>query len=390
MLWVAIALMTAGATAWLSRPLWSHAPSMTPPDTDPASQIYKDQLKEVDADLARGLLDVADAGAARAEISRRLLAHAGSRGAESGTADRGMPAWVGGALAAAVATSAVAIYLVTGSPMLPDQPFARRTDGGREQAAMIRAFEQLEDHLAENPKDGEGWDRIAPVYLRLGRYEKAAGAYEQAIAIKGETLGRLNGLARAYIFQHDGVVNSDALRALEAAVRLEPGNLDNRFWRAVGREQAGDVVGAIEEYKTILPQGPVNAPWRTLAEQRLAGAERRLASSGPRVGPRVATAEAQPVPGMPQLSGEQIEAAKQMSGADQKAMIESMVGRLAERLKSNGQDADGWQRLVNAYVVLGRKSDAVAALGDARRNLASDRDALGRLDALAQRLGIGS
>lgn len=389
MLWVAIAIVTAGATAWLSRPLWSRAPAAAP-DGDPASRIYKDQLKEVDADLARGLLNATEADAARTEIARRLLSHSAARADVPGLAALDLPAWGGAALAALAAAAAVGVYLITGSPMLPDQPFASRNDGGREQAAMIQAFEQLEDHLVDNPKDGEGWDRIAPVYLRLGRYDKAASAYEQAIAIRGESLARVSGLARAYIFHQDGVVNADALKALEAAVRLDPGNLDNRFWMAVGREQAGDVVAAIEEYKRILPQGPPTAPWRKLAEQRLAGAERRLANSGPRVGVRPQTTQAPSAPGMPQLTPEQIEAAKQMSAGDQKAMIEGMVGRLAERLKSNGQNAEDWQKLVNAYMVLGRKGDAVAALGEARRNLASDRDALGRLDELAQRLGIGS
>ena len=394
MFWLAIAFVTAVATAWVTRPLWSTTAAGVGDAGDPAARIYKDQLTEIDADLARGILGEPEAAAARAEIARRLLAHDANRKADRTTVTAELGPIPGYVLMAALPVAALVGYLLVGSPWLPDQPFATRTDGGPSQAAAILAFERLEEQLAENPNDGEGWDRIAPAYLRIGRYDQAVTAFERAIAVNGESLGRLTGLARAHIFQQDGLVNAPALKALEGAVRLQPDNLDNRFWMAVGREQAGDVVAAIDEYRRILPQGDPDAPWRRLAEQRLAAAEARLANAGPRIGakPQIALAHPAPqaAPGMPQLSAEQIEAAKQMSGGDQKAMVEGMVGRLAERLKTNGTDAEGWQRLVTAYVVLGRKGDAITALSEARKQLAADRDALAKLDALALKLGIGS
>ena len=174
-------------------------------------------------------------------------------------------------------------------------------------------------------------------------------------------------------------------------LRLQPENLDTRYWVAVGREETGDVAGAVEEYKTLLEIGAPNAQWRPLARERLQAAVERLANAGPRIGKvPEQPARAGGAPGMPQLTEEQIAAAKSMSEGDQKAFIESMVGRLAERLKKNGRDGEGWQRLVNAYMQLGRKSDAVAALGEARRQLADDTASLAALDALAKRLGIGS
>lgn len=391
MLWLAIAVVTVLATAWVTRPLWAPSDAAVAAAVDPAAQIYKDQLSEIDADLARGLIGAAEAEAARVEVARRLLAHDASRSATAASAPVAAGfGWAGAALVAAIPASAIAVYVAIGTPWLPDQPFASRQDGAPAQVRLMQAFERLEEHLADNPDDGEGWDRIAPAYLRLGRYEQAVTAYERAIALNGETLGRLTGLARAHIFHDDGRVNGAALKALEAAVRLQPGNLDNRFWMAVGREQAGSVVEAIDEFKRLLAEGQPAAPWYKLAQQRLAAAEARLANSGPRTTAIANAAEPGSAPGMPQLSQDQIDAARQMSGGDQKAMIEGMVGRLADRLKSNGKDPEGWQRLVRAYVVLGRRKDAVAALGEARRQLASDLEALARLDGLAKELGIGS
>ena len=69
-------------------------------------------------------------------------------------------------------------------------------------------------------------------------------------------------------------------------------------------------------------------------------------------------------------------------------MMRGMVERLAERLKQDGSDVEGWLRLVRAYMVLGDKDKARAAAGDARRALASDPDKLRRVDELIKGLGL--
>ena len=71
-------------------------------------------------------------------------------------------------------------------------------------------------------------------------------------------------------------------------------------------------------------------------------------------------------------------------------MIAQMVDGLAERLKRDGRDLAGWQRLINAYAVLGRGQDARQALAEARRNFPADDTALAALAALAKSLGLGS
>ena len=67
-----------------------------------------------------------------------------------------------------------------------------------------------------------------------------------------------------------------------------------------------------------------------------------------------------------------------------------MVSGLAERLKANGKDLEGWQKLVRAYKVMGQDGAARTALADARRNFVDDAKALAELDGLARSLGLGS
>ena len=69
-------------------------------------------------------------------------------------------------------------------------------------------------------------------------------------------------------------------------------------------------------------------------------------------------------------------------------MVRGMVARLAERLKQDGADVEGWLRLLRAYMVLGDKDQARAAADEARRALASDPEKLRRIDELIKGLGL--
>ena len=77
-----------------------------------------------------------------------------------------------------------------------------------------------------------------------------------------------------------------------------------------------------------------------------------------------------------------------MKPEDRNAMIRGMVERLAERLKQDGSDLEGWLRLVRAYTVLGDRDRALAALTDARRAAGQDADKLRRLDELVKELRL--
>jgi cytochrome c-type biogenesis protein CcmH len=79
-----------------------------------------------------------------------------------------------------------------------------------------------------------------------------------------------------------------------------------------------------------------------------------------------------------------------MSEGDRSAMVHTMVARLADRLKQNGDDVEGWQRLLRAYVVLNERDKAQAAAGDARKALASDPEKLRRIEDVIKSLGLES
>jgi cytochrome c-type biogenesis protein CcmH len=83
-----------------------------------------------------------------------------------------------------------------------------------------------------------------------------------------------------------------------------------------------------------------------------------------------------------------VAAAQQLTPDQRSEMIRGMVDRLAEKLKADGSDLDGWLRLMRAYIVLGEPDKARTALADARKAMASDADKRKALDDFAKGLGI--
>jgi cytochrome c-type biogenesis protein CcmH/NrfG len=103
-----------------------------------------------------------------------------------------------------------------------------------------------------------------------------------------------------------------------------------------------------------------------------------------------APASVQPGPAVPGPSAADIAAAQKLAPDEQNQMISGMVARLAERLKQDGSDVEGWLRLLRAYKVLGERDKANAAAADARRALAGDPEKVRRIEDLIKELGLQS
>jgi cytochrome c-type biogenesis protein CcmH len=378
LLWLAFALLTAAVLAAVLAPLARPARAVDAPEAGTLA-VYRDQLDEIERETARGVIDEADAAAARVEVSRRLLASAaaGPRAAAGVT-----PATISpGAAMIAVAVLAplltLALYLTHGSPGLPGYPLASRVAAPLEQAGIGELIAKVEAQLRARPEDGRGWDVIAPIYFKLGRFREAASAYAAAARLEGETAQRLAGFAEASVLAADGVVGEDARAAYEKILKLEPGRPEPRFWLALAKEQDGNLAAALADFKALLAAAPADAPWRAAVESRVAEVTRRL------------TGTQEPAQrGVP--SAAEIAASEKLSPDERARMITAMVDGLADRLNRDGRDLAGWLRLVNAYVVLDRKEEARAALARARQHFPGDEQALAQLSALARSLGLGS
>lgn len=393
LLWIGFAVLTAlvvGALALPYREGWRDAL----PAADADAAVYRDQLAEIAADRERGLIGEEEAVNARTEVARRLLKSAADTKA-SGHAHRitARSTSLIRAVLVSVPALSIAVYLTVGSPLLPGQPLASRGVAQVENASVEELLGKVEARLREHPEDGRGWEVIAPVYLRMGRGADAAHAYSQSIRLNGESVKRLIGFAEATLLAGNGVVSEEAKRAAERILVLEPERIEPRVWLALGKEQDGDLRGAAADYRALLAAAAGEAPWRKAVEERLATVEARLDGRSPPARtdePQAPAAEGAGATRDADPAAAAAEAVSKMSPDEQKAFIEAMVARLAERLKADGKDLEGWEQLVRSYLAMGRTQDATAALGEARRSFSGDKSAEEKLDALARNLGLGS
>ena len=370
-LWLVFALMTAAAIFAVLWPLSRRAPVRAGSEL----AVYRDQLDEIARDRSGGRIGEPEAEAARVEVSRRLIAAAqASDEMRAASPARALVHRRIAALAGLVVLPVIAatLYLALGSPNLPGEPLAARSqvpDGQRSLASLVS---QAEAHIERNPNDGRGWEVLAPVYLRLGRFDDAVKARRNALALNGENAERQADLGEALVAAANGIVTQDAKAAFERALASDAKHAKSRFFVGLAFQQDGQRPQAAAQWQSLLADAPADAPWAPSVRQALTdlgvAATPAPAASGP--------------------SAEDIAAAAAMSESDRTEMVRGMVARLAERLKQEPADADGWLRLMRAYMVLGERDKARTAAADAKAAFASEPERLRRVEDLIKELGL--
>ncbi len=336
--------------------------------TDSASAqiaIYKDQLREIDADLTRGVMAPAEADAHRTEVARRLLAVS----AAEGNVARPGQAWMVFILALLVPALAFAVYSRLGAPSFPDLPQAERLANAEKAGDLEAMVYKVEQHLQQHPDDVNGWEVVLPSYKAMSRFNDAAQAMRRVIALKGPTAELYADLSEMLMFAGNGLMPADGLAAAREALKIDPKNSKARYYEALGLSQDNQHAAALAAFESLLADSASDAPWRPAVEKQIAALKQPQANpTGP--------------------TQDQVEAAGSMTSGDQQAMIRSMVDGLAAKLEADPKNLDGWLRLIRARVVLKEADVAQAALGKARGIFDGDQGAVAQLSALAQELGL--
>lgn len=387
--------MALGIALLLAAPLLRPAPA---PVAHPQIALYKGQLEEVDRDVARGVLNPAEADRARAEISRRLLSVSRTEQA-SGTA----PAWASRAVAGVIAVVLLGLgaltYLDLGSPGEPDQPIAARLAQAEEmranrpdQAALqaaapapppVDAPQDYLDQIAQlralvptRPDDLEGWTLLSFHETRLGNYAAALTAQDRVVALKGDaaTMDDLQRQLDLMVAAANGVVSPEAEAKARDLLARDDANVAGRYYMGALYNQTGRPDVAFRIWRPIVESGD------TSFHADLARAQ--IEDAAARAGVEYRLPEVKG-PGMAEMA-----AAQDMSPEDREAMIGGMVAQLAERLGSQGGPASDWARLITAYGVLGDTEKAGMVWAEAQTTFADDSVGMQVLQAAAKSAGV--
>lgn len=363
--------------------------------------VYRDQLKEVDRDLARGVLTEAEAEAVRVEVSRRLL-EADRRRDEAKASGGGARGIAAGLVVIGILGGGWALYDRIGAAGYRDLPMEARLAAIDEAAAsrisqleaeelaapnlplppvadpsFMDLMEKLREAVAKRPDDAQGLALLAENEARLGDFVAAREAQMRLLDLKGDraTPGELQMAIDIHVFAAGGYVSPEAETLIRRLLTVAPEDGAGRYYAGLMLAQNGRPDRAFPIWRRLLEQGPQNAPWVPVIRNEIAALAR---DAGVDYAPTA----------LPGPSASDMAAAEQMSEGERQEMIRGMVEGLSARLASQGGTAEEWARLITALGVLGETERAETILAEARQAFWDDAAGLDQIEAAADRAGL--
>ena len=263
----------------------------------------------------------------------------------------------------------------------PDQPVG----------TVEEKIADLQRKLEQAPNDPAGWRMLGWSYFETGDLTRSAAAYRRAAQIEPGNGENWSSLGEA-LQTASTELSPEAAQAFARAIKLDPADPRARYFLAVQKDLKGEHESAIADWIALLKDTPAGAPWeadlrRTIEQvagkQKIDIAGRMPAPSAG--GPSTGSAATAAIPGP---TREQMASASSIPPAQQSEMVKAMVDRLANRLKSNPKDANGWMRLMRARMVLGDIDAAGAALRSGLAAFKGDAAAEAQLNRAADELGV--
>lgn len=404
--------------------------------------VYRDQLREVEKDRARGLLSAEDAERMRLEISRRILeldreeARAAGQPVAGASQPEGLTRAMAVAIAAVVLVGGVGTYVAVGAPGKEDQPLVLRLAELEEQrrnrmsqqeaeAAIgpeperpqgfadeyLDLIAQLRERMILRPDDLEGQRLLVRHEAGLGRFAAARRAQERVVALLGPEMrpSDLADLAELMILATRGYVSPQAEGVLALALALDPRDGRARYYTGLMLAQTGRPAEAYYLWAALARESRPDAPWLPPIREQIPGV---AMMAGLRFEPGDLVPRGGPLPVLPSVApdladqvppvfeappvteagptAEQMAAAADLSEEEREEMVRGMVEGLAARLAAEGGTVSDWARLIAALGVLGEESRAALILEEARGHFGADPAAVELLDAAAERAGLSA
>ncbi|MGV6839472.1 MAG: c-type cytochrome biogenesis protein CcmI [Planktomarina sp.] len=361
------------------------------------ADVYKDQLRSLDKDRARGVVTAEEFEALRAEMARRLIAASGTA-AGKGT---GPSRLATGAAIGVAAVIAAVVYPFYGAPQVDNLPLTARIEASKEAMANLPAQAELDlpyigavdeniddDYrnimkelrviLQQRPDDLRGFELLARGESRLGNFKAAYEAQEKVIDLKeGAATSEDWGLfAELMIISAQDIISKEAAGALQNALRLNPEAALPRYRLGQLHMQIDRPDLALSTWVSLYNDSDPSAPYMPAIEAftpelaMLAG--RHNFELDVKRGPTL----------------EDIEAAEGMTAQERSGMIEGMVAQLSERLATEGGPASEWAKLIRSLGIIGQFDRAALIYGEAQSRFAGRDADMALLNAAAAEAGI--
>jgi cytochrome c-type biogenesis protein CcmH len=254
--WISGAALAAAALVLLLRPLLFSRKTGQVRRDEANISIYRDQLAELDADLAAGKLAPADHARSRAELEARLLADVASPEAAELPAARPAGRRRALALGAAVPLLAAALYLAVGNP----ESLGPRADPHAFDTQQLATLvERLAAKMRENPDDPEGWRLLGRSYAALGRFPESLDAYAKALARKPRDPDLLADMADTLAMTRGERLQGEPEKLVLRALEIDPEHLKALALAGTAAFERKDYTRAERYWRRMLPLVPAGS-----------------------------------------------------------------------------------------------------------------------------------
>ncbi len=415
--WIICAVIALAVAALVARPLLgADADSAAAGPDRTEVDIYRDQMAEIERDIARGVLSGDEAERTRTEVARRLLAAdsaARARPAGSGAAPRRLTLAVAGLAVALIAAGGLGLYARLGVadasgpyPDLPRQARIARSEEiragrpGQAEAMAARIAEQppvvpegevadlleeLRSAVPQRPEDPEGWLWLAQTEARLGNWPAAVAAMERVVGLmppgsEAALTARVD-LLDLMVTAVGGYVSPEAEALAETIYDADPDNASARAYLGLLYFETDRPDIAFRLWRPVAETAPADSRPGRIARGFIADAAFRAGveyalPAGP-------AAPAERGPGAADMA-----AAADMDPDARAAMIRGMVEGLEARLADEGGSSTDWARLITSLAVLGETERAASIAAEARSLFARMPNDLARIEAAAAQAGL--
>ncbi len=202
--------------------------------------------------------------------------------------------------------------------------------------SMSGVTARLEEKLRQNPNDIDGWILLGRSYAALDSSNKAIDLFQEKIDQYPDNINLLVSYGETLTQLNNGTITDEAKDLFLQARSLNNTHPRVEYNLAQYDMQHGQNEQAVKRLKKLLDSAPEKATWKKQILESITLAANKVDL----------------VTKLPDPTPEQMKAANNMSKEDRNAFIRNMVNRLADKLKENPNDQQGWLRLGKSYSVL--------------------------------------
>ena len=251
--------------------------------------VYKDQNRELEADLKNGLIGEEQYKAEKSELERRLLEDVAAKSTIESSNQKGTNAFAYSVLVC-FPIGAIALYLFVGNSKginysanpqaipatAPNQP------GTMSPQQIAANVEKLAERLKQNPNDAQGWTMLARSYMMLERFPEAASAYERLTALNANDAAAWADYAEALALASGQNLAGKPTDALNRALKIDPKNQKALDLAGSAAFQANDYRKAIEYWQKLLALLPAGSDELQTITAQITKAKELAAGKGSR------------------------------------------------------------------------------------------------------------